>query len=63
MEIIHAIENCILVSELDGFTMFVGPTFAGELLEVGARQTDDEPDSFNVFHAMRARTRFLHHDH
>jgi len=48
-----AIRNRIATHELDGYLMIVGPTFAGELIEVATNQLDQ------VFHAMRARRRFL----
>jgi len=52
-DIIHP----ILVDDLDdGFTMFIGPDQAGNLLEVGVVNSDDGPI---VLHAMAARAKYL----
>jgi hypothetical protein len=56
-DMIHAFNHPILVDELDdGFTMFIGPDQAGNLLEVGVVDSDDGPI---VVHAMAARAKYL----
>jgi len=56
-DIIHAFNDPILVDDLDdGFTMFIGPDQAGNLLEVGVVNSDDGPI---VLHAMAARAKYL----
>ena len=56
-DMVHAFNHPILVDELDdGFTMFIGPDQAGNLLEVGVVDSDDGPI---VVHAMAARTKYL----
>ena len=53
----HAFNHPILVDDLDdGFTMFIGPDQAGNLLEVGAVDSGDGPI---VVHAMAARAKYL----
>ena len=54
---IHAFNNPILTEDVDeGFTMFVGPDHAGNLLEIGVIDSDNGPI---IVHAMRARAKYL----
>lgn len=54
---IHAIRNPIRIEGLDdGFTMFVGPDGAGNLLEVGVVDSGHGPV---IVHAMPARPKYL----
>ena len=56
-DMIHAFNHPIQVDDLDdGFTMFIGPDHAGNLLEVGVVDSDDGPI---VVHAMAARAKYL----
>ena len=53
----HALRNPIRIESLDeGFTMFVGPDRAGNLLEVGVIDSDRGPV---IVHAMPARPKYL----
>jgi len=47
-DIWHAVEYMIILHEMDGYVMIVGPTPSGRLIEVGIN-----------FHAMNARRKFL----
>lgn len=54
---VHAFRNPIRIESLDdGFTMFVGPDLAGNLLEVGVIDSDHGPV---IVHAMPARPKYL----
>jgi hypothetical protein len=53
-EIIHAVEFAIIAWYLDGYTMIVGPTNNGRLIEVGINDANG-----SIFHAMDARSKFL----
>lgn len=54
---IHVLRNPIRMESLDeGFTMFVGPDRAGNLLEVGVIDGDSGPV---IVHAMPARPKYL----
>ena len=56
-DMIHAFNYPILVEDLDdGFTMFIGPNQAGNLLEVGVVDSGEGPI---IVHAMTARTKYL----
>lgn len=56
-DMIHAFNHPILVDDLDdGFTMFIGPGQAGNLLEVGVVDSGDGPI---IVHAMAARAKYL----
>ena len=56
-EVCRLLDGGVPVDELDdGFTMFIGPDQAGNLLEVGVVDSDDGPI---VVHAMAARTKYL----
>jgi hypothetical protein len=56
-DMIHAFNHPILVEDLDdGFTIFVGPDEAANLLEVGVIDSDDGPI---IVHAMPARPKYL----
>jgi hypothetical protein len=59
-DMLHAVRNPIAQWRLDDdFTMRVGPTHDGDLLEVGVLGVDtDDPV---VVHAMRARRQYLPH--
>ena len=52
-EIAHAYNNAIKVHLLDGYQILIGSTPSGELLEIGVNQDGD------IFHAMKARLKFL----
>jgi len=52
-DILQALRNAMVVHDLDGYVMVVGPTTRGELIEVAVNRRDE------IFHAMRARPRFL----
>lgn len=52
-DIQHAVDHAIRVWPMDGYDMIVGPTFAGHLIEVGVNRDGD------IFHAMKARRKFL----
>ncbi len=54
---IHVLRNPVRIESLDeGFTMFVGPDHAGNLLEVGVIDSDRGPV---IVHAMPARPKYL----
>jgi hypothetical protein len=56
----HAVRNAIAQWQLDDdFTMRVGPTRDGELLEVGVLGIDTNDPV--IVHAMRARPQYLPH--
>jgi hypothetical protein len=59
-DVSHAVRNAIAQWQLDDdFTMRVGPTRDGELLEVDVLGIDtDDPV---IVHAMRARPQYLPH--
>lgn len=52
-DIRHALANAIRVWPMDGFDMVIGPKADGSLIEVGVNSDGD------VFHAMKARAKFL----
>ena len=52
-DIYHAIRYRIATHDFDGYVIIIGPTTTGELIEVGINRRDQ------VFHAMRARRKFL----
>ncbi len=52
-DIEHALDNTMFWYDMGDFDMCIGPIPAGELLEVGVNRDGD------VFHAMRARNKFL----
>jgi hypothetical protein len=53
-DVLHVLENTIQVDYHDeGFTMFIGPDRAGNLLEVGT--VEAESSVFVVIHAQQAR--------
>jgi hypothetical protein len=57
-EILHALRNYVDAFGMDeGFTMIVGPTNSGKLLEVGIIRSED--GALLVIHAMNARDKFL----
>jgi hypothetical protein len=54
--IVHAFNNPIRVEDLEeGFVMFVGPDHAGNLVEIGVVDSDEEPV---IVHAMPARPKY-----
>jgi hypothetical protein len=56
-DIYHAYRNPVRTFDAgDGMTMLVGPDYAGNLLEVGVVDGEDEPV---IVHAMLARPRYL----
>lgn len=58
LDIRHALEFAIRVHDLeDDLVMFVGPTRAGDLLEVGV--VTDAAEAPCVVHAMPVRSKFL----
>ena len=54
----HAIRNHLhaFTRDEDGFTMYLGPSTTGELLEVGIATRGEEA---RIVHAMAARPEFL----
>lgn len=50
----HAVRNYVKVYDLDGLLMFIGPTTAGSMVEVGVIE-DEDP---RIIHAMPARRKF-----
>ena len=52
-DIEHALRFAIVAHEMDGYVLVVGPTPAGELIEVGVNRRAQR------FHAMRARPKYL----
>lgn len=53
----HAFNNPIRVDDLDdGFTIFIGPSSAGNILEIGVVDSDAGPI---IIHAMDARSKYL----
>lgn len=56
-DIVHAYDHPIRVFALDdGFTMLIGPSSAGALIEIGVVESVTGPV---IVHAMRARPKFL----
>jgi hypothetical protein len=56
-DILHAYNRPIRIEELDeGMLMFIGPSQAGELLEIGVVVGSDRPV---IVHAMEARPKYL----
>ena len=57
-DILHAPRNAVDLFEQDeGINMVIGPTYSGQLLELGVVTADD--DVLIVVHCMDARRRFL----
>lgn len=57
-DILHAIENAMLVADIDdGFVLYIGPDLAANLLEVIALSEDDDDDEL-VIHAMALRRKY-----
>jgi hypothetical protein len=55
--ILHAFNNPIRTEELDdGFTMLIGPDYAGNLYEIGVVNSEEGPV---IVHAMPARAKYL----
>ena len=52
-DIRHALVFAIRVRDMDGYTMIIGPTTTGKLIEVAYNNFGD------AFHAMSARNRFF----
>lgn len=52
-DMLHAIRNAIRVHEFEGYRMYIGPGRSGQLLEIAIS------DRRQVFHAMRARPKYL----
>jgi len=52
-DIRHAVTYAMTYHSVDGYTMIVGPTSTGHIIEVAINRYDQ------VFHAMPARNRFL----
>jgi hypothetical protein len=52
-DIRHALTNAIRVWPMDGYDIVIGPLADGSLIEVGVNPDGD------IFHAMKARTKFL----
>lgn len=56
-DMLHAYDNPIRAFDIDeGFTLLVGPSQSGEILEVGVVEGDLAPV---IVHAMPAREKFL----
>jgi hypothetical protein len=56
-DVLHAYNHPIRAEDLeDGFTMLIGPTHAGNLLEVGVVTGQGRP---LIVHAMEARRKFF----
>lgn len=53
----HAVRNTVRVHETTGYSIFVGPSRSGALLEVGASVSTEQV--LVIFHAMPARRKFL----
>ncbi|MDU7384100.1 MAG: hypothetical protein E7L06_08345 [Schaalia turicensis] len=52
-DMIHAVENAMFVHFFDDYRMLVGPARNGALLEIGVNLRQQ------IFHAMKARPKFL----
>lgn len=55
-DIVHAVVNAVRTAFEDDYVMRIGPDRAGQLLEVGVRESDD---GLVIFHAMPARDKYL----
>ena len=55
-DIVHALTYFVRVEHQEEFTMIIGPSRKGNMLEIG---TSTNEDSLVVFHAMPARRKFL----
>jgi hypothetical protein len=56
-DIRHAIENAIVVADIDdGFVLYIGPDLVANLLEVIAMSEDDDDEL--VIHAMPLRRKY-----
>lgn len=52
-DILHAWRNPVVIHRFDGYTMYIGSTSTGQLLEVAVNHYGE------IFHAMSARKKFL----
>ncbi len=55
-DIVHALSYFVRVEHNEEFTMIIGPSRKGDMLEVG---TSTNEESIIIFHAMPARRKFL----
>ena len=55
-DIVHALTYLVRAEQQEEFTMIIGPSRKGQMLEIG---TSTNEDSIVVFHAMPARRKFL----
>lgn len=57
-DILHAFRNPVHLQDADdeGFSVWIGPSYSGELLEVGMIDSDEGPV---IIHAMKARPKYL----
>lgn len=52
-DILHAWRMAMILHELDGYIMVVGPSQSGQLIEIAVNANNE------IFHADRARPKFL----
>lgn len=56
-DMLHAFRNPVRVFDVEeDLTMFIGPSFSGQMLEVGVVDSEEGPV---IIHAMVARKKFL----